>query len=289
MTAGEWVYLNGEIVAASTARISPFDRGYLFAQAAYEVTAVFDGRLIDFDAHLTRLQRTLVGIEIVPPDVDLRALHQALIDKNQLVEGLIYLQVSAGDHGPRDFYGPEALTPTIFAFVTHKSLIGELAETGITAISVPDTRWSRRDLKTTQLLSQSLAYRAARRAGAHTAILHEAGVVTEAASANLWIVLPGRVLVTRDLSASLLPGITRQSVLTLLRGAGFTVEERAFTLDELKSAAEAFTTSTGVVIAPLIDVDGAAIGNGTPGSVVRGVQRLYYDYIGAETETIAWL
>lgn len=289
MRAGEWVYLNGEILRSDLARISPFDRGYLFAQAAYEVTAVYNGQLIDFEAHLARLSQTLKGIDILPPEIDLVTLHHALMAKNHLVEGLVYLQISGGEHGPRDFYGPEELTPTVFAFVTHKKLMDSPAETGITAISAPDTRWGRRDLKTTQLLSQSLAYRAARRAGAHTAILHEDGCITEAASANLWMVQPDGVLITRDLSQALLAGITRQTLLRLLQKAGFAVHERAFTLAELKTASEAFTSSTGLLIAPLTHLDDSAIGCGTPGPVVRQVQRLYYDYMGADPDQIGWL
>ncbi len=285
----QWVYLNGDFIRPEEAQISAFDRGYLFAQAAYEVTAVYNKKLIDFDAHLERLGRTLSGIEVLPPDINLTNLHHEMIERNALTEGLIYLQVSAGAHGPRDFYGPEQLSPTVFMFATHKTLIGGTARDGITAISLEDTRWARRDMKTTQLLSQSLAYRQARRQGAHTAIMHEDGVVTEAASANIWIVTPTGVLVTRDLSRALLPGITRASILSLLREAGLSVEERAFTVTELYEAAEAFTSSTGVVIAPILSVDEKPIRNGHPGPMTRRVQSLYYSYIGADPTTIEWL
>lgn len=289
MSIGQTVYVNGAFVAPEAARISPFDRGFLFAQAAYEVTAVFDGQLIDFDGHLERLARTLSGIEIETPAQDLRALHLEMIARNDLREGLIYLQVTGGDHGPRDFYGPEQLTPGLFMFATHKQLIGAAARDGITAITREDTRWKRRDMKTTQLLSQSLAYRAARRAGAATAIMHEDGIVTEAASANLWLVEREGTLVTRDLSHALLPGITRASLARLLRDDGLRVEERAFSLTEMFAAAELFTSSTGLVIAPVLQVDGRTIGNGTPGPVTRQVQGLYYHYIGAQPALYDWL
>lgn len=287
MGLGEWVYLEGAFVKAEAAKISPFDRAYLFAHAAYEVTAVYDRKLIDFDAHLSRLEKTLYGIEILQPSMDLTELHHEIMARNDLREGLIYLQVSAGNQGPRDFYGPENLEPSLFLFSTEKALIGDMARDGVAVVSAPDTRWAQRDLKTTQLLSQSLAYRAARRAGAFTAIMHEDGVVTEAASANAWIVTTGGILVTRDLSSALLPGITRQSVLNLLQHAGVRVEERAFTLEEMRHAAEAFTTSTGVVIAPILTLDGHPIGSGAPGPTTRHVQRLYYSHIGADIETVA--
>ena len=289
MTQTPWVYLNGAFVPADEALISPFDRGFLFAHAAYEVTAVFDSKLIDFDAHLRRLETTLKGLEIAQPELDLRALHSELIARNTLQEGLIYLQVSAGDQGWRDFNGPEHVTPSVFAFVTPRTLIGEVAENGITAITVPDTRWTRRNLKTTQLVSQCLAYRQARRADSQTAILHEDGVITEAASANLWIVSAEGRLLTRDLSAALLPGITRARVLDLLRVEQYEVEERAFTLAELSSAREVFTTSTGVVIAPILTIDSKPVGAGIPGPVVRLVQRHYYTHIGADIDQYAWV
>ena len=289
MMKNDWVYLNGEFVRRDEARISPFDRGFLFAHAAYEVTAVYGGKLIDFDGHLERLGRTLAGIEILPPEVDIEALHHEIIHRNDVSEGLIYIQVSAGDQGPRDFYGPEDMVPSVFMFSTEKRLITDTARDGIAVISVADERWKRRDMKTTQLLSQSLAYRAARRAGALTAIMHENGVVTEAASANAWIVTVDGVLVTRDLSSALLPGITRGTLTRLLRDVGLSVEERAFTLDEMRGAAEAFTSSTGVVIAPILSMDGDVIGDGKVGPVTRLVQATYYTYLGADLTQIDWL
>ncbi|MCR9268983.1 MAG: aminotransferase class IV [Hyphomonadaceae bacterium] len=289
MVETNWVFLDGDFMPADAARISPFDRGYLFAQSAYEVTAVFAGKLIDIGAHLARFQRTLEGIEVLPPEYDLLALHHEIMARNALQEGLIYLQASAGNQGPRDYYGPEKLTPSVFMFATHKTLIGDLARDGITTISYEDTRWARRDYKTTQLLTQTLAYRAARRAGAHTAILHEDGLVTEAASANLWIVTKENKLVTRDLSAALLPGITRGRLLSLLGEAEMQIEERAFTLEELAQAKEAFTSSTGVVIAPVLSLDGSAIGGGQPGPVTRRVQAAYYEFIGADLRQLNWL
>jgi len=284
-----WVYLDGTYLPAAEAKISPFDRGFLFAQAAYEVTAVYNYELIDFEQHLQRLARTLGGLEIEAPSEDLRDVHAELISRNDLKEGLIYINISGGVHGVRDFYGPENLAPSVFAFATPRQLIGQPAREGIATISVPDTRWKRRDLKTTQLLSQSLAYRAARRAGAHTAIMHEDGFVTEAASANLWIITEDGTLVTRDLSNALLPGITRDRVLALSKSIDLNVQERVFTLDELKAANEAFTSSTGLVIAPVLSVDGDAIGSGQPGPITRRMQAAYYAYIGVDLSTMDWL
>lgn len=287
MSLGAWVYLDGSFQKAEAARVSPFDRGYLFAHAAYEVTAVYNSKLIDFDAHLARLARTLDGLEIPHLELDLTSLHSDLIARNGVTEGLVYLQVTAGDYGHRDFYGPETFTPSLFMFSTEKQLIGGVARDGIAAITLEDTRWTRRDLKTTQLLSQSLAYRKARRAGAHTALMHEDGIITEAASANAWIVLADGTLVTRDLSNALLPGITRETLLGLLHTAGLKIAERAFTVAEAKAAAESFTSSTGLVIAPILKLDDTVIGTGKPGPVTRAVQAAYYAYIGADVARVA--
>ena len=286
---GETVYLNGEFVPAAEARVSPFDRAYLLAHAAYEVTAVFNGKLIDWPAHVSRLIRTLEGIDIPMPmsGDELLALHEDLMARNGLTEGLIYLQVTGGAYGARDFAGPKTLTPGLFLFTTAKPLITELARDGIHAVSAPDTRWTQRDMKTTQLLSQALAYRTARDDGADTAWLHEDDIVTEAASANAWIVTRDGTLVTRDLSPALLPGITRESVQRLMAEKGYNIEERAFTLDDVHAASEAFTTSTGVVIAPVLSLDGEQIGTGKPGPVTRAVQRHYYEYFGADVAKLA--
>lgn len=283
------VYIDGAFLPRHQARISPFDRGFLFAHAAYEVTAVYNGRLIDLEPHEARLRRTLADLEIEFPNIDFAELHHDIISRNSLHEGLVYLQVTAGDQGPRDYYGPETLTPTVFMFTTKKTLIGEKARNGLTAITLEDSRWKRRDLKTTQLLTQTLAYRAARRAGADTAIMHEDGSVTEAASANLWIVTKDGELATRNLSHALLPGITRQRVAALLEGQKISVSERAFTLQELQDATEAFTSSTGVVIAPVLKLDGQSVGCGQAGPVTRTVQKLYYEYIGADLSKIDFL
>jgi len=287
MGLGRWVFLNESFVEADAARISPFDRGYLFAHAAYEVTAVYNGQFVDFERHLDRLKRTLDAIDVSFPLPDLKALHEELIARNDLSEGLVYLQVSAGNQGPRDFYGPETIEPSLFMFSTAKPLIDDVARHGVAAITLEDTRWKRRDLKTTQLLSQSLAYREARRANAHTALMHEEGLITEAASANVWMVTETGTLLTRDLSEALLPGITRERTLTLAAKAGFQLEERAFSIDEIQAAIEIFTTSTGMVILPIIQLDGSPVGTGIPGTITRAVQRLYYESIGANIDQIA--
>jgi D-alanine transaminase len=289
MTICQTAYFNGAFCSATDIKVSPFDRGFLFAHAAYEVTAVYGGHLVDFGGHMARLDRTLKGIGLPNPlgAEGWTKVHHDLIEFNAMTEGLIYLQVTAGAYGLRDFAGPEEFEPTVFLYADAKPLIGETARDGIKAIFLNDSRWKRRDMKTTQLLSQALAYRAAREAGADTAFMVEDGRVTEAASANAWIVDDEGQLVTRDLSPSILPGITRAGVLDLLEGAGLHLVERAFTPEEAMGAKEAFTTSAGAMIAPVIALDGQPVGNGKPGPVTRMIQRLYYQAMGADVASVA--
>lgn len=291
MTNSDWVYLNGAWVAADEARVSPFDRGFLFAHSAYEVTAVFNGALIDFDGHMGRLSRTLDGIAIPNPfdEATWRRLHQELLARNQIMEGLIYLHITAGDYGFRDFAGPDAFVPNVFMCATRRTLIGEPARDGIGAITSADERWARRDLKTTQLVSQVLAYRRAQASGAVTAIMHQDGYVTEAASANVWVVDAQGRLMTRQLSHDILPGITRAAVIDQLGRQGIDVVEQAFDLACLRSAREIFTSSAGALIAPIVTLDSAPVGSGRPGPVTRNVQRTYYAAMGVEVSAIDWL
>lgn len=292
MSPAEIVYLNGVFVNKDEACLSPFDRGFLFAQAAYEVTAVFGGRLIDFEAHLARLVRTLDGIEIPAKEVceTLHQMHLDLLARNQVSEGFVYLQITGGAYGKRDFAGPETLMPGLFMFCEARNLIGERARDGVASITIEDQRWKRRDYKTTQLLSQALAYREAERAGAFGAIMQEDGFVTEAASANLWVVLDEGRLVTRNLGREILPGITRQSVLAHLQREGMQVEERAITIEELAAANEIFTTSATGLVLPVVELDHKPVGPGKPGPVTRRVQDVYYRGIGADIAARApWL
>ena len=283
------VHLNGSFLPLGEAHVSPLDRGFLFAHAAYEVTAVYGGRFVDLDGHIARLTRTLEGIAIPNPHdaAGWEALHTELIVRNKLTEGLVYLEVTAGAYDTRDFAGPETFVPTVFAYADAKPLIGAVARDGIKAVFLNDTRWKRRDMKTTQLLSQGLAYRAAKAQGAETAFMVEEGFVTEAASANAWIVTQSGEIITRDLSPAILPGITRVGVMALRGKGGFTITERAFTPEEVMNAAEAFTTSAGAMVAPVTHMDGRPIANGKPGPVTRKIQRLYYEAMGADVSSAA--
>lgn len=272
------VYLNGEFVAENEAKISVFDRGFTFADAIYEVTAVLQGKLVDFDGHLARLRRSAGEMSLSLPvdNEQLLAIHRELIARNDLHEGLIYLQVSRGVED-RNFAFPPAGTPSTLVLYTQAKniLASPMAEQGISVISLPDLRWGRCDIKTTQLLYACLAKEQARQRGAEDAWLVKDGLITEGTSNNAFIVTAGGAVVTRELSRLLLPGITRSALIGLLNEHGLHLEERGFTLDEVNEASEAFITSSTSFVYPVVRVDGQAIGDGKPGPLTRRLRQLY--------------
>ncbi|MFP1952259.1 D-amino-acid transaminase [Lonsdalea quercina] len=274
------VYLNGEFVPENEAKISIFDRGFTFADAIYEVTAVLQGRLVDIELHLARLRRSLSELSLSLPldNAALLAIHRTLIARNDLQEGLIYLQVSRGVEDRNFQFPPAGTPPTVVLYTQSKAVIGSpMATRGMHIISLPDLRWGRCDIKTTQLLYSCLAKEQARAQGADDAWLVKDGWITEGTSNNAFIVTRDGAVVTRALSHALLPGITRGSLLALLKKQGLRFEERAFALDEVHRAAEAFITSSTSFVYPVVTLDGQPIGDGKPGLLAQRLRRLYID------------
>lgn len=275
------VYLNGDYLPETEARVSIFDRGFLMADGVYEVTSVLDGKLIDFRGHCARLGRSLAELEMAAPcsDDDLLAIHRELVLRNDLVEGMIYLQVTRGNPGDRDFAypGPET-TPTLVLFTQAKPGLADnpAARTGWRVISVPDIRWHRRDIKTTQLLYPSMAKMAAKKAGVDDAWLVEDGMVTEGTSNNAYIIKGNRII-TRHLSSDILHGITRVAVLRFACEVQMVVEERPFSIAEATAADEAFITSASAFVMPVVQIDGIDIGTGKPGTVTARLREIYLD------------
>lgn len=270
------VYVNGTYLPEEEARVSIFDRGFLFADGVYEVTSVLDGRLVDFDGHAARLERSLSELEMDSPvgRSELLDIHRELVTRNGLTEGMIYLQITRGT-ADRDFAFPEGATPTLVMFTQATPLIDRpAARNGVRVISIPDMRWARRDIKTVQLLYPSMGKMAAKKAGADDAWMVEEDFVTEGTSNNAWIVRDGRI-VTRHLSTEILHGITRAAVLRLAAEAQMVVEERPFSLAEARAADEAFVTSASTFVTPVVEIDGAPVGDGTPGPVARRLRELY--------------
>ena len=273
------VYVNGEYLPETEAKVSVFDRGFLFADAVYEVTSVLGGKLVDFAGHFARLLRSLDALAMDCPvtEGELLEIHRELVDRNSLDEGLIYLQVTRGP-ADRDFVFPEESKPTIVLFTQAKTLQKtETSTHGIRVISTDDIRWGRRDIKTVQLLAPSLAKMEAKAKGCDDAWMIEDGFVTEGTSNNAYIVTKDGTLVTRNLSNSILHGITRAAVLRLAQEAQIKVEERPFTVEEVKDATEAFMTAASSFVCPVVEIDGAVIGDGKPGAISKRLREIYID------------
>jgi D-alanine transaminase len=278
-TTSRIVYVNGNYLAEDQAMISIFDRGFIFADGIYEVSAVLGGKLVDCEAHLGRLSRSCAEIQLPLPwsTAELVEIHKELITRNNLVEGGIYLQVTRGP-ADREFTFPTQTQPSLVMFTQARSLADNpLARTGAKVVSCEDIRWARRDIKSVGLLPQVLAKQYAATKGAQEAWMLDDGVVTEGGSSTSWIV-KGDKLISRPLSTAVLPGITRRAVLAYLEESGFTFEERPFTLAEALTADEAFYTSANAFVMPVIEIDGHRIGGGQPGPVARRLREIYLDH-----------
>ena len=273
------VYVNGQFVPEAEARVSVFDRGFLFGDGVYEVSSVLGGGLVDNAAHLARLERSLgeLGMDApVTPEEIVRA-QKELVARNELDEGIVYLQITRGP-ADRDFAYPAEPKPTLVMFTQKKPLVDNpLAARGITVITAPELRWRRCDIKTVGLLAASMAKQAALDAGADDAWMVEDGFVTEGSSNNAWIVTGAGVVVTRNLGNEILHGITRTAVLRLAREHQVAVEERPFSVEEAKGAAEAFITSASSFVIPVIGIDGETIGDGRPGPVTNRLREVYIE------------
>ncbi len=278
------VYLNGEYLPEDEARVSIFDRAFLMADGVYEVTSVLGGKLIDFDGHAARLERSLKELDMDMPmrPEALLEIHRELVRLNDLDEGMIYLQITRGAPGDRDFVfpDPEETPQTVVLFTQSKPGLADnpAAKKGIKVISIPDLRWDRRDIKTVQLLYPSMGKMAAKKEGCDDAWLVEDGKVTEGTSNNAYIVKGGKII-TRNLSNDILHGITRAAVLRFAREAQMEVEERPFTIAEAQTADEAFITSASTFVMPVVEVDGAKLGDGTPGPVATRLREIYLEEV----------
>jgi D-alanine transaminase len=277
-TMSRIVYVNGDYVPEVDAKISVFDRGFLFADGVYEVTSVLDGKLVDFDGHAKRLKRSLAELDMAEPvaEAELLDIHRELVARNDVSEGLVYLQVTRGA-ADRDFAYPEGVQPSLVLFTQSKVLTtSPAAEKGLKIISVDDIRWGRRDIKTVQLLYPAMGKMAAKAEGCDDAWMVQDGQVTEGTSNNAYIVKDG-VIITRQLSSDILHGITRAAVLQFAREAQMKVEERPFTIEEAQNADEAFVTSATTFVMPVVQIDGATVGTGAPGPVAKRLREIYIE------------
>jgi len=273
------VYVNGEYLNETEAKISVFDRGFLFADGVYEVSSVLNGQLIDNKGHMTRLHRSLNELSLAAPTTDeaIETAQKALIEKNNVKEGLVYLQVTRGV-ADRAFHFPENTPTSLVMFTQELNVINSpYAQKGMSVITVPDIRWGRRDIKTVQLLAPSMAKMAAKAAGADDAWLEQDGFITEGSSNNAYIITKEGTIVTRHLGNEILAGITRRAILRLADEKNMKVEERLFTADEAKDAAEAFLSSATTFVTPVVSIDGEKIGDGTPGPISMQLREFYIE------------
>ncbi|MGV9007053.1 MAG: D-amino-acid transaminase [Brevundimonas sp.] len=275
-------YVNGAYVPHGQAVIHVEDRGFQFADGVYEVWSVFDGRLADFDGHMTRLVRSLTELRITVPmtrDALTRVLKET-VRRNRVRNGIVYLQITRGTARRDHPFPPEGTPPSVI--VTARSISATRSEAqadkGVAVITQPDIRWGRCDIKTVGLLPNILAKQAARDRGAYEAwFVDDMGLVTEGSSTNAWIIDEHGKLRTRDTQANILRGITRAAIMDLVKQEKIELDERPFSVDEAKRAREAFFTAAGAFVMPAVSIDGTTIGDGTPGPVTRKLRALYLE------------
>ncbi len=276
-------YVNGRYLPQREAAVNIEDRGYQFADGVYEVVHLYDGRLIDEDRHLGRLERSLRELRL-PQPMSRAALRQVLLEvahRNRLREGLLYMQVTRGvarrDHAFPSKHVPPSIVATIRRIPPYPTNVEAWTAAAITH---PDERWARCDIKTVALTPNVLARQAAREQGVLEAILVDGtGMVTEGAATNFWMVDRVGVLRTRHLDNGILPGCTRDALLALMRENGIEFAERAFSRDELADAREAFITAATTFVRPIVRIDGKPVGDGTVGPVTRLLFDLFARYV----------
>lgn len=280
------VYINGEYVPEEEARVSVFDRGFIFGDGVYEVIPVFLGKLVDKQYFVERLDRSLSELSIAWPcstDHYMEVMRE-LIDRNGLQEGVVYSQVTRGI-ADRDFPFPPNATPSFMAFTSVLALLNNpAAQTGIKVVTTPDLRWKRRDIKSINLLGQVLAKQDAVSRGGKEGWMIEDGFITEGVSSSAYIVKDG-VIITRPLSNAILPGIRRRTLLELAEKEAIGIEERLFTLKEALESDEAFISSATTMALGVVDIDGNQIGDGTPGPVTMKMRELYSNRVLEEARS----
>ena len=271
------VYINGEFKKEDEAKVSVFDRGLLFSDSLYEVTTVINGKLIDFNNHMKRLDRSMTELKFkkLLNHLDILIFHRKLIELNNLKEGMIYLQVTRGV-ADRSFDMPkDKIEPTVLAFTQEKKIIdSESAKNGIKVMTLDDMRWKRCDIKTTQLLYASMAKTEATEKGFDDAWMLREGYITEGSSSNAWII-KGKIIMTRQSDNLILSGITRDAIFKCAKDLGYEVVTKNITLPDAQSASEAFITSATACVMPVVKINASQIGDGKPGKFVTALREEY--------------
>lgn len=275
-------YVNGTYVRHAEAAIHVEDRGYQFADGVYEVCEVRHGFIIDLTRHLDRLGRSLGELRIGWPMSRAALIHviREVLRRNRVRNGLFYLQVTRGV-ARRDHVFPDADTPPSIVVTAKRTDPGAIARKnaeGISAITVPENRWDRVDIKSVGLLPNVLARQQAKEAGAQEAIFVDVdGMVKEGAATNVWIVDREGTLRTRPAESGILRGVTRTTLMDVAKPLGLAIEETAFSVEEMLAAREVFITAATSICFPVVSVDGKTIGNGHPGSIAQNIREAFFD------------
>ncbi len=275
------VYLNGQFIPKEDARISPDDRGFLFADGVYEVAKYYKGKAFRYQDHLDRLNRSLAEIQINFADTNkLEAIFEELIIRNNLADqdAGIYLQITRGGASSRSHFFPKNIEPTVYAYAFPFPSSVDKLENGIKVISREDIRWHRCDIKSVSLLPNTLLNNEAVENGALECVMVRDGYMTEGTHSSLFAV-KDRVVITRPLSNLILPGITRKVVLEICKEDSIPFEERLFTKDELYQMDEVFLAGTGSEIMPVVEIDDKIIGNKKPGTITRLLQKKFFEKV----------
>lgn len=288
-----FAYVNGSYVPHAEASVHIEDRGFQFADSVYEVVACINGRIADERGHLDRLDRSLAELSIAMPVTrrSLQFIIREVIRRNRLKNANVYIQVTRGV-AKRDFPFPVDSSSSLVLTARSFQFDGNAkVEKGAAAVTVPDIRWKRRDIKTTGLLAQVLAKQEATESGAYEAwMVDDEGYVTEGSSSNAWIVTQDGRLVTRHATTDILRGVTRTALERICAELQMKIEERPFSVQEAYDAEEAFNTSAVALVVPIIQIDGHLIGTGKPGPVVRKLYAEYRAYAaGQRGDEHAWV
>ncbi|HVF39337.1 MAG TPA: aminotransferase class IV [Gemmatimonadaceae bacterium] len=277
------VYFDGRYLQKTDVKVSPDDRGFLLGDGVYEVAAAYNGNFVALDRHLDRLRRSLTEARIDSSVADpLESVFQELLERNGFSDegkAMVYLQVTRGAAPRTHAFPKKPVRPTVYAYATPFPDMGDLTK-GVGAITRPDLRWSRCDVKAISLMANCLANQEAKESGAFEAILIRDGIALEGTHTSFFGVVDG-VVRTAPLSNLILPGVTREIVIDACNRAGIVLREEAMDVDTVERAEELFITGTTTEVVPLIAVDGKPVGSGNPGPLTTKIAALYRSAIAA--------
>ena len=273
-------YINNKFVKNSNAKISVEDRGFLFADSVYELISVFNKKIVDIDQHLNRLKSSLnkVKIKYNFNKKKIRKIINKLIKLNNVINGYIYIQITRGV-AERKHEFPKQYKPTTIIFTKNLNVDKKIYKKGVKIITIPDLRWLRRDIKTTSLLPNVLSKQLAVEKNAFESWLIDNGNITEGSASNAWIIKSSNTIITHPANTKILKGVTRDTIIKILKKNNFNVIEKPFNLIEAKNAKEAFITSSTLSVLPVVKIDNYNISNGKPGDITKKIMYLYNNYI----------